>query len=115
MDEDAEADDLLPPITRNVHAHANGRATAASASNGNGNGKAGARGAHASGEEELSDESDADGAIIGSFKTAVADLEKRLILDALERAGGNRSKAAEDLGIYRRLLYAKLREYGLGE
>jgi DNA-binding NtrC family response regulator len=55
------------------------------------------------------------GAINGSFKTAVADLEKRLILEALERAGGNRSKAAEELGIYRRLLYAKLREYGLGE
>ncbi|HET7582807.1 MAG TPA: helix-turn-helix domain-containing protein, partial [Candidatus Limnocylindria bacterium] len=31
------------------------------------------------------------------------------------RAGGNRSKAAEELGIYRRLLYAKLREYGLGD
>jgi DNA-binding NtrC family response regulator len=55
------------------------------------------------------------GAINGSFKTAVAGLEKRLILEALERAGGNRSKAAEELGIYRRLLYAKLREYGLGE
>ena len=51
----------------------------------------------------------------GSFKSAVADLEKRLILDALERAGGNRSKAAEELGIYRRLLYAKLREYGLAD
>ncbi len=50
-----------------------------------------------------------------SFKGAVAELEKRLISEALERAGGNRSKAAEDLGIYRRLLYAKIREYGLGE
>jgi two-component system, NtrC family, response regulator AtoC len=50
-----------------------------------------------------------------SFKSAVAALEKRLILDALERTGGNRSKAAEDLGIYRRLLYAKMKEYGLGE
>ncbi|MDQ6683248.1 MAG: hypothetical protein M3Y88_08260, partial [Chloroflexota bacterium] len=51
----------------------------------------------------------------GSLKRAVADLEKRLILEALERAGGNRSKAAEELGIYRRLLYSKLREFGLGE
>ncbi len=116
MDEEAEADDLLPPISRNGHAHANGRATAASASNGNGKAGAPGRGSGAAAaDEELPDESDADGAIIGSFKTAVADLEKRLILDALERAGGNRSKAAEDLGIYRRLLYAKLREYGLGE
>ncbi|PZR60585.1 MAG: two-component system response regulator [Chloroflexi bacterium] len=51
----------------------------------------------------------------GSLKRAVADLEKRLILEALERTGGNRSKAAEELGIYRRLLYAKLREFGLGD
>jgi two-component system response regulator AtoC len=51
----------------------------------------------------------------GSFKVAVESLEKRLIAEALERNGGNRSKAAEELGIYRRLLYAKMREYGLGE
>ncbi|HEX2221772.1 MAG TPA: sigma-54 dependent transcriptional regulator [Candidatus Limnocylindria bacterium] len=51
----------------------------------------------------------------GSFRKAVTELEKRLILDALERTGGNRSKAAEELGIYRRLLYAKMKEYGLGE
>ena len=51
----------------------------------------------------------------GSFKEAVESLEKRLISEALERAGGNRTKAAEDLGIYRRLLYAKIKEYGLGE
>jgi DNA-binding NtrC family response regulator len=50
-----------------------------------------------------------------SFKEAVESLEKRLIAEALERNGGNRSKAAEELGIYRRLLYAKMREYGLGE
>jgi two-component system response regulator AtoC len=51
----------------------------------------------------------------GSFKEAVESLEKRLIAEALERNHGNRSKAAEELGIYRRLLYAKMREYGLGE
>ncbi|HEX6654820.1 MAG TPA: sigma-54 dependent transcriptional regulator, partial [Candidatus Limnocylindria bacterium] len=51
----------------------------------------------------------------GSFKEAVESLEKKLIAEALERNGGNRSKAAEELGIYRRLLYAKMREYGLGE
>jgi two-component system, NtrC family, response regulator AtoC len=49
----------------------------------------------------------------GSFKDQVAALEKQLIREALDRAGGNRTKAAEDLGIYRRLLYAKIREYGL--
>jgi hydrogenase-4 transcriptional activator len=46
---------------------------------------------------------------------AVEGLEKKLIAEALERHNGNRSKAAEELGIYRRLLYAKMREYGLGE
>jgi two-component system response regulator AtoC len=51
----------------------------------------------------------------GSFKDRVAALERQLIKEALERAGGNRTKAAEDLGIYRRLLYAKIKEYGLGE
>jgi DNA-binding NtrC family response regulator len=51
----------------------------------------------------------------GTFKSEVESLEKRLIAEALERNGGNRSKAAEELGIYRRLLYAKMREYGLGD
>jgi DNA-binding NtrC family response regulator len=71
---------------------------------GNGNGKAKRNGSAAStsGAGE-------------SFKEAVESLEKRLIAEALERNGGNRSKAAEELGIYRRLLYAKMREYGLGE
>jgi two-component system response regulator AtoC len=55
---------------------------------------------------------DANGA---SLKEAVAELEKRLIADALERNAGNRSKAADELGIYRRLLYAKIKEYGLGK
>jgi two-component system response regulator AtoC len=49
----------------------------------------------------------------GTLKDQVDGLEKQLIKEALERAGGNRTKAAEELGIYRRLLYAKIREYGL--
>jgi len=65
------------------------------------------------------DETGGDGAVIDGatvgFKEEVAALERRLIAEALERAGGNRTRAAEDLGIYRRLLYAKIREYGLGE
>ena len=50
-----------------------------------------------------------------SLKDRVAGLERQLIKEALDRAGGNRTKAAEELGIYRRLLYAKIKEYGLGE
>jgi DNA-binding NtrC family response regulator len=51
----------------------------------------------------------------GTFKHQVESLEKQLIEEALARHKGNRSKAAEELGIYRRLLYAKMREYGIGE
>jgi len=51
----------------------------------------------------------------GSFKDQVSALERQLIKEALDRADGNRTKAAEELGIYRRLLYAKIKEYGLGE
>ncbi len=51
----------------------------------------------------------------GMFKERVGELERQLIVEALDRANGNRTKAAEELGIYRRLLYDKIREYGLGE
>lgn len=47
------------------------------------------------------------------FKRSVWQFEKDLIMKALRDAGGNRSKAAEMLGIYRRLLYAKIKEYRL--
>ena len=68
-------------------------------------------------EEDEADVADAsgNGANGGSLKNQVADLERQLIKEALDRAGGNRTKAAEDLGIYRRLLYAKIKEYGLEE
>jgi two-component system response regulator AtoC len=47
------------------------------------------------------------------LKEIVAEAERQAIEAALERAGGNRSQAAKQLGIYRRLLYAKIKEYGL--
>src|SRR5438552_1784575 len=47
------------------------------------------------------------------FKKSVSQFEKDLIMKALRDANGNRSKAAEMLGIYRRLLYATSRAYGL--
>jgi DNA-binding NtrC family response regulator len=48
------------------------------------------------------------------LRDAVAALERRLIVRALERAGGNRSEAARQLGIGRPVLYAKMEQYGLG-
>jgi DNA-binding NtrC family response regulator len=41
------------------------------------------------------------------------EIRKRAILEALEKTGGNKTKAAEILGISRRSLIYKLREYGL--
>jgi DNA-binding NtrC family response regulator len=48
------------------------------------------------------------------LREALAALEKRMIVRALERANGNRSEAARQLGIGRPQLYAKLDEHGLG-
>jgi DNA-binding NtrC family response regulator len=47
------------------------------------------------------------------WKENVETLEKSLVERALTEASGNKSKAAEALGIHRRLLYEKLRQYGL--
>jgi len=47
------------------------------------------------------------------FHQLVARLEKRLIERALAQAGGNRTRAAEILKIHRRLLYDKMRQYGI--
>jgi transcriptional regulator with PAS, ATPase and Fis domain len=44
---------------------------------------------------------------------AVRRLEQRLIEKALDQAAGNRTRAAELLKINRRLLYDKLREFGI--
>lgn len=45
----------------------------------------------------------------------LADVEKQVILDALKRHDGNRTKTAEALGIGRRTLIRKLHEYGAGK
>ena len=50
-----------------------------------------------------------------NLKRATDALERRLILRALERAGGNRAEAARLLGIGRPNLYAKMRELGVGQ
>jgi two-component system, NtrC family, response regulator AtoC len=43
----------------------------------------------------------------------VDEMEKRMILQALEKTKGNRTKAAEKLGISRRTLHRKLNEYAI--
>jgi DNA-binding NtrC family response regulator len=43
------------------------------------------------------------------------DLEKQAIAQSLKAAGGNRTRAAEQLGISRRTLHRKIAEYGFEE
>ena len=49
------------------------------------------------------------------FHQTVAAVEKRLITEALQLAGGNRTRAAALLKIQRRLLYAKMQEHGIAD
>jgi len=49
--------------------------------------------------------------IEAGWQTNLTELEKSLVERALRQAGGNKSKAAELLGIQRRLLYEKSRAY----
>lgn len=44
------------------------------------------------------------------LKEALADIEKEIIWSALQRSGGNISKAAEELGIYRQQLQRKIKQ-----
>jgi two-component system NtrC family response regulator len=53
------------------------------------------------------------GAPDSDLPAAVARLEAAMIRRALAACGGNRSEAAQRLGIHRQLLYAKIRRYGL--
>jgi two-component system, NtrC family, response regulator AtoC len=49
----------------------------------------------------------------GGWKECIAALERSMLERAMALAGANKSKAAEILGIHRRFLYEKLREFGL--
>jgi DNA-binding NtrC family response regulator len=51
--------------------------------------------------------------LAGTLPEAVERLEREMISRALAAAGGNRSRAAERLGIRRQLLYEKIARYGL--
>jgi len=51
----------------------------------------------------------------GDLPTALARLEKAMIVHALAVCGGNRTEAARRLNINRQLLYAKMQRYGLAE
>jgi len=55
------------------------------------------------------------GTATGTPPLSIDEAEKNLIVRALKNTGGNRTKAAEQLGISRRTLHRKLHEYNLLE
>ncbi|MHC4504896.1 MAG: AAA-type ATPase lid domain-containing protein, partial [Planctomycetota bacterium] len=69
------------------------------------------------GEKELGLEAPASSKPAGTLKAVVArvvkETEKRLIEEALARSGGNRTKAAKELGLSRRGLQIKMKRYGV--
>ena len=64
---------------------------------------------HESKEEGAADRKAEEGLLRGSIE----ELEKNLIVDAMEKAGDHQSRAAELLGISERMLRYKLKKYGL--
>ena len=65
------------------------------------------------GVDDIPDEMKRDTAKMLSTSGTLEETEKAKILAVLEEVGGNRTKAAERLGISRRTIYRKLEEYGL--
>ena len=52
---------------------------------------------------------------IAATASSIKESNRRMIIAALERNGNSRTLAARELGISRRTLHRKLREFGLGE
>ena len=65
------------------------------------------------GVDDVPDELKRGGVRMLSTSGTLEETEKAKILAVLEEVGGNRTKAAERLGISRRTIYRKLEEYGL--
>lgn len=69
--------------------------------------------------EALREDASVAGAVSSSrtfgsnLKSALANPEKQIILDALERHGWNRQHTADSLGINRTTLYKKMKKYGI--
>ena len=53
--------------------------------------------------------------VIERTRSAVEDWERRLILDALQKARGNKRQAAEDLGLSFGVFNRRLRQHGIGD
>lgn len=51
---------------------------------------------------------------VETLNQAVEELERQMIVEALQRYSGNRTRAARSLGLSRRALLNKIERYGLG-
>jgi DNA-binding NtrC family response regulator len=60
-------------------------------------------------------DADVAGGNDGDLSSAVENLERRMIAEALTESKGNRAEAARRLGIHRQLLHTKAEKYGLGK
>jgi two-component system NtrC family response regulator len=49
----------------------------------------------------------------GLLRGSIEEMERKLILEAMEKVGDHQTKAAEMLGISERMLRYKLKKYGL--
>jgi DNA-binding NtrC family response regulator len=56
---------------------------------------------------------DSDKKSFSALRESLDDLEKKLIIEAMEKTQNNQTKAAEILGISERMLRYKLKKYGL--
>jgi DNA-binding NtrC family response regulator len=91
--------DLLPAELREA------RASSPEATNGNG---------HANGHGAPGGSGD-DGALHGvrSLRHSVSELERKMIVDALDRYHGNKARVARELGLSYPTLLSRIRSYGL--
>jgi transcriptional regulator with GAF, ATPase, and Fis domain len=64
-------------------------------------------------EPEGAQRSGADGLAAHPLGRSLADWERQIVLDVLEKAKGNKSRAAKFLGLTRSQLYTRLKRFGL--
>jgi DNA-binding NtrC family response regulator len=62
----------------------------------------------------VEEEPEPEAAVIYRPGMTMADVERTVIEAVLDTHGGNRRRAAQELGIGERTLYRKLKEFGIG-
>ncbi len=70
-------------------------------------------GSHGAGEVEKGADLDLSGSLNEAVERVVSLVERRKIADALEAHGGNKTRAAEELGVSYKTLLTKIKDYNL--